>query len=83
MPVVGHDRLQFMARAMDVLREHGRRRVAVLTIPSGGAGFWPKLEAIIADRGLKSPPLWTQAVMAQEPCWIRRTVSACFIPTPA
>lgn len=83
---VAHDQTGFMDRAMDYLKERGRRRVALVVPAFSGANsneFCTRMSAGLAARGMETRRHWTQAVNLYAPEWAVNTMELLMCRTNA
>jgi len=73
----------WLERAMDQVKQVGRKRVAVLlaqgdSAPNGASQVFEKLEAMAAQRGLTIYPHWIQSTSPLTPTWASHAIQAIF-----
>ncbi|MEX1015808.1 MAG: GntR family transcriptional regulator [Phycisphaeraceae bacterium] len=67
------DTASLLDRALDVLAEQGRKRVAMVTVGSiyASAADRERFHAGLADRGMSTQPYWYQVLDVNRPQWAR------------
>ena len=79
VPRVGCVRLDnqmFVEKALDYLKQHGRRRVAVVATPVFSSAFIEAISAGITARHMVTRPTWIQSLDHRWPHWAGHIVAA-------
>ncbi len=81
MPVVGFSPIR--ERALDLLAERGRRRIAMITLPWTSAEHVEAFRQCVTEHGMETRTAWIQAVDLRTPRWVRHAVELLLDGPPA
>lgn len=70
-------------KVLDFLAGHGRRRVALITLPWTSVEETEGFRASVAARGMETRTAWIQAVDLRTPRWVRHAVELLLSGPPA